>query len=137
MQVNLCIMHMLFCPQIASRIRMTVQDLGKSCIEVVQDAGSLQGNPTDTYAQRDLCDHARTINEKVGRGEIDGLSVMAMMLKKYLSDYKHSFSEKAAFHNGCLSVVMMVVCGTTPSFFPQEGRGGRGGITTSCLSVSG
>ncbi|KAK7491087.1 hypothetical protein BaRGS_00017651, partial [Batillaria attramentaria] len=50
---------------IANRIRMTVQDLGKSCIELVQDAGSLQGNPSDTYAQRDLCDHARTINEKV------------------------------------------------------------------------
>ena len=80
MQVNLCIMRTLFCPQIASRIRMTVQDLGKSCIEVVQDAGSLQGNPTDTYAQRDLCDHARTINEKVGRGEIDGSSVMAMVM---------------------------------------------------------
>lgn len=50
---------------IANRIRTTVQDLGKTCIELMQDAGSLQGNPTDTYAQRDLCDHARTINEKV------------------------------------------------------------------------
>ena len=63
---NPFVMYSLCFPQIAGRIRMTVQDLGKSCIEVVQDAGSLQGNPTDSYAQRDLCDHARTINEKVG-----------------------------------------------------------------------
>ncbi|XP_070178806.1 talin-1-like [Littorina saxatilis] len=50
---------------IAGRIRTTVQDLGKSCIEVVGDAGNLQANPSDSYAQRDLCDHARTISEKV------------------------------------------------------------------------
>ncbi|KAL8568329.1 hypothetical protein ACOMHN_040902 [Nucella lapillus] len=50
---------------IANRIRTTVQDLGKSCIEVVQDAGRLQSEPSDSYAQRDLCDHARTITEKV------------------------------------------------------------------------
>ncbi|XP_076439084.1 talin-1-like isoform X2 [Babylonia areolata] len=50
---------------IANRIRTTVQDLGKSCIEVVQDAGRLQSDPSDSYGQRDLCDHARTIAEKV------------------------------------------------------------------------
>ncbi|XP_025081470.1 talin-1-like isoform X4 [Pomacea canaliculata] len=50
---------------IANRIRMTVQDLGKSCIELVQDAGFLQANPSDTYAERDLSEHARSINEKV------------------------------------------------------------------------
>lgn len=44
---------------------MTVQDLGKSCIELVQDAGFLQANPSDTYAERDLSEHARSINEKV------------------------------------------------------------------------
>jgi hypothetical protein len=46
---------------------MTVADLGKSCVELVQDAGTLQGNPSDSYAQKDLCDHARMITEKVGR----------------------------------------------------------------------
>ena len=45
---------------------MTVQDLGKSCIELVQDAGNLQANPTDTYSRRDLNEHARSVNEKVG-----------------------------------------------------------------------
>ena len=35
MQVSLSIMHTWFCPQIASHICMTVQDLGKSCVEVV------------------------------------------------------------------------------------------------------
>ena len=44
---------------------MTVQDLGKSCIELVQDAGSLQSNPADSYARRDLTEHARNITEKV------------------------------------------------------------------------
>ena len=40
-------------------------DLGKSCIELVQDAGNIQTNPGDTYAQRDLADHTRSVNEKV------------------------------------------------------------------------
>ena len=46
---------------------MTVQDLGKSCIELVQDAGSLQSNPADSFARRDLTEHARNITEKVIR----------------------------------------------------------------------
>lgn len=51
--------------QVSNRIRTTVMDLGKSCIELVQDAGNLQSNPGDTFAQRDLADHARSVNEKV------------------------------------------------------------------------
>ncbi|XP_060074093.1 talin-1-like isoform X2 [Ylistrum balloti] len=50
---------------VANRIRTTVQDLGKCCIELVQDAGNLQSNPSDTFARRDLADHARSVNEKV------------------------------------------------------------------------
>lgn len=50
---------------IANRIRTTVQDLGKSCVELVQDAGKVQGDPHDTYARRDLQDHARSVSEKV------------------------------------------------------------------------
>ncbi|CAG2187707.1 TLN [Mytilus edulis] len=50
---------------VSNRIRTTVMDLGKSCIELVQDSGNLQSNPGDTYAQRDLADHARSVNEKV------------------------------------------------------------------------
>ncbi|XP_061190931.1 talin-1-like isoform X1 [Saccostrea echinata] len=50
---------------IANRIRTTVQDLGKSCVELVQDAGKVQGDPHDTFARRDLQDHARSVSEKV------------------------------------------------------------------------
>lgn len=52
-------------PDVANRIRTTVQDLGKCCIEIVQDAGNLQANPSDNFARRDLADHARSVNEKV------------------------------------------------------------------------
>ena len=44
---------------------MTVQDLGKSCIELVQDAGNLQSNPADSFARRDLTEHAKSVTEKV------------------------------------------------------------------------
>ncbi|XP_041355718.1 talin-1-like [Gigantopelta aegis] len=50
---------------IGNRIRSTVQDLGKSCIEMVQDAGNLQANPTDSYSRKDMSDHAKNISEKV------------------------------------------------------------------------
>ncbi|XP_056003983.1 talin-1-like isoform X5 [Ostrea edulis] len=50
---------------IANRIRTTVQDLGKCCVELVQDAGKVQGDPHDTFARRDLQDHARSVSEKV------------------------------------------------------------------------
>uniref|UniRef100_A0A0B7BNT7 I/LWEQ domain-containing protein n=1 Tax=Arion vulgaris TaxID=1028688 RepID=A0A0B7BNT7_9EUPU len=51
--------------EIGNRIRTTVQDLGKSCIELIQDAGNLQGNPTDQYTLEDLNDHAKSVQEKV------------------------------------------------------------------------
>ncbi|XP_059140472.1 talin-2-like isoform X4 [Physella acuta] len=51
--------------EIGNRIRSTVQDLGKSCVELVQDAGNLQGNPTDQYSIKELSDHARSVQEKV------------------------------------------------------------------------
>ncbi|CAL1533836.1 unnamed protein product, partial [Lymnaea stagnalis] len=51
--------------EIGNRIRSTVQDLGKSCVELVQDAGNLQGNPTDQYTQKELSDHAKSVQEKV------------------------------------------------------------------------
>jgi talin len=53
------------CEQIANRIRTTVQDLGKSCVELVQDVGQVQGNPHDAFARKDLQDHARSVSEKV------------------------------------------------------------------------
>ncbi|CAG5121597.1 unnamed protein product, partial [Candidula unifasciata] len=51
--------------EIGNRIRATVQDLGKSCVELVQDAGGLQANPTDQYSRKDLSDHAKSVQEKV------------------------------------------------------------------------
>ncbi|KAL5020158.1 hypothetical protein ScPMuIL_003050 [Solemya velum] len=52
-------------PEVSTRIRNSVQDLGKSCIEIVQDAGNLQLNPTDSFTKRDLGEHARNVSEKV------------------------------------------------------------------------
>jgi len=51
---------------VANRIRVTVQDLGKDCIMLVQDCGNLQSNPSDTYARQDISTHARNVTEKVG-----------------------------------------------------------------------
>ncbi|KAI8785908.1 talin-1 isoform X12 [Biomphalaria glabrata] len=51
--------------EIGNRIRSTVQDLGKSCVELVQDAGNLQGNPTDQFTLKELSDHAKSVQERV------------------------------------------------------------------------
>ncbi|KAH9509677.1 Talin-2, partial [Bulinus truncatus] len=51
--------------EIGNRIRSTVQDLGKCCVELVHDAGNLQGNPSDQYTQKELSDHAKSVQEKV------------------------------------------------------------------------
>ena len=42
-----------------------MQQLGTGCIELVQDAGSLQLNPTAGIARRDLGVHARKVLENV------------------------------------------------------------------------
>ena len=52
--------------QVGSRIKSAVQQLGTGCIELVQDAGSLQLNPTAGIAKRDLGVHARKVLENVG-----------------------------------------------------------------------
>lgn len=51
--------------QVGSRIKSAVQQLGTGCIELVQDAGSLQLNPTAGIARRDLGVHARKVLENV------------------------------------------------------------------------
>jgi len=51
--------------QVGSRIKSAVQQLGTGCIELVQDAGSLQMNPTAGIARRDLGVHARKVLENV------------------------------------------------------------------------
>lgn len=49
----------------ASRLKSRVQDLGNSCIPLIQNAGTVQLNPADAYARRELAENARTIAEKV------------------------------------------------------------------------
>lgn len=53
------------CVQVAARLKSRVQDLGNSCIQLVQNAGTVQHNPTDNYAKRDLADNAKVVSEKV------------------------------------------------------------------------
>jgi talin len=57
----------LACPstQVSIRIKSAVQQLGTSCIELVQDAGSLQSNPNAGYARRDMTVHSRKAIENV------------------------------------------------------------------------
>ena len=44
-----------------------VRDLGGSCTKAVQNAGTVQSNPTDTYSKRDLMDSVKGVSEKVQR----------------------------------------------------------------------
>ena len=48
-----------------SRIKSAVQQLGTGCIELVQDAGSLQLNPNAGMARKDLGVHAKKVLEHV------------------------------------------------------------------------
>ncbi|XP_077174041.1 talin-2 isoform X2 [Paroedura picta] len=51
--------------EIGFQIRTRVQELGHSCIFLVQKAGALQICPTDGYTKRELIECARTVSEKV------------------------------------------------------------------------
>ncbi|KFO26023.1 Talin-2 [Fukomys damarensis] len=51
--------------EIGFQIRTRVQDLGHSCIFLVQKAGALQVCPTDSYTKRELIECARAVTEKV------------------------------------------------------------------------
>lgn len=53
-----------FC-QIAHRIRAGVQGLGKACISLIQSGGSVQSNPKDPFAKKELADNTRHVAEKV------------------------------------------------------------------------
>lgn len=50
---------------VAGRLRTRVQDLGASCVGLVQNAGSVQVDPADSFARRDLAENARLVSEKV------------------------------------------------------------------------
>nr|XP_028562769.1 talin-2 isoform X3 [Podarcis muralis] len=51
--------------EIGFQIRTRVQELGHSCIFLVQKAGALQICPTDSYTKRELIECARAVSEKV------------------------------------------------------------------------
>ncbi|XP_063169958.1 talin-2 isoform X2 [Candoia aspera] len=51
--------------EIGFQIRTRVQELGHSCIFLVQKAGALQICPTDGYVKRELIECTRTVSEKV------------------------------------------------------------------------
>ena len=51
---------------IAMRIKSSVHELGRACIDLVKTAGARQGAPNDdVFTQRDLSDAARLVGEKV------------------------------------------------------------------------
>uniref|UniRef100_A0A8D2LSC0 Talin 2 n=1 Tax=Varanus komodoensis TaxID=61221 RepID=A0A8D2LSC0_VARKO len=50
---------------IGFQIRTRVQELGHSCIFLVQKAGALQICPSDSYTKRELIECARAVSEKV------------------------------------------------------------------------
>ncbi|XP_054858145.1 talin-2 [Eublepharis macularius] len=51
--------------EIGFQIKTRVQELGHSCIFLVQKAGALQICPTDGYTKRELIECARAVSEKV------------------------------------------------------------------------
>ena len=57
--------HLSSTPEIATRLRSSVHELGKSCIELVKSGGACQSAPQDTFCQRDMAEAARHTGEKV------------------------------------------------------------------------
>ncbi len=51
-------------PEVAQRIKSAVDNLGNASIELVKNAGTVQCNPTDNMAKKDLVDNARNVVEK-------------------------------------------------------------------------
>ena len=47
------------------RIKEAVQELGKSVVSLVQDAGNVHADPTDVYAKRDLSEHSKKVTSDV------------------------------------------------------------------------
>ena len=53
--------------ELGKHLKLSVQELGNSCIALVRNSGQLQANPTDTFTRRDLSDSSRKVNEKVSK----------------------------------------------------------------------
>lgn len=52
---------------VAHKIRTSVQELGRACIDEVKQCGSVRTQPGDQFAKRDLADSARVVSEKVAQ----------------------------------------------------------------------
>ena len=65
---------------IGGRLKSCVQDLGTSCIELVQDAGNLAHNPADAFSKKDLNDHARKVSEKVSTTAIEFIIIIYCLI---------------------------------------------------------
>ncbi|GAB1607177.1 talin-1-like isoform X1 [Argonauta hians] len=50
--------------EVTNRIKTSVIELGKSCISLAQDAGSMQSNPSDEFSKKDLNAHVKEVTEK-------------------------------------------------------------------------
>jgi len=66
--------------KVGGRIKTSIQQLGRSCIDLVRDAGNLQCNPTDAFAKRDLTDHAKKVLENVRRSSQESYVYMTLLL---------------------------------------------------------
>lgn len=52
-------------PDVAQKIRSSVQELGTACIELVKQAGAVRAHPDDQFSKRELTKAAHVVNEKV------------------------------------------------------------------------
>ena len=50
--------------EVGQRIRKSVQELGKVTIDLVKATGTCQMSPGDSFALRDVSEHARSVGEK-------------------------------------------------------------------------
>lgn len=62
--------------KIGGRIKSSVQQLGTSCISLVQVAGQLQCNPSDNFAKADLTSHAKKVFENVRKSVLEHINAI-------------------------------------------------------------
>ncbi|XP_012143051.2 talin_middle and talin-RS domain-containing protein rhea isoform X1 [Megachile rotundata] len=52
---------------VSSRLRTGVQELGRSCVDIVRAAGTCQMSPGDAYAQREVAEQSKIVTGKVSQ----------------------------------------------------------------------
>ncbi|KOX74764.1 Talin-1 [Melipona quadrifasciata] len=53
--------------EVSTRLRTSVQELGKACVDIVRAAGTCQMSSGDAYAQREVAEHSKIVTEKVSQ----------------------------------------------------------------------